>query len=179
VWQLAAAVAEIALRRRGPDSLPDSGFLVVFLLVVYILLTLLMTVALVGGLTVQVLVRLAADTLLVFAFVYAVLSFFRLERRYRQTLSALLGADILISLAFLPVGVIGVGLGFDIFEDPFVWVTRGFYLWSVFISASILARSLSQPLIVGFMFEILFVLTSLNVGELLTPSAEQVTVESV
>jgi hypothetical protein len=128
---------------------------------------------------VQVLVRLAADTLLVFAFVYAVLSFFRLERRYRQTLSALLGADILISLAFLPVGVIGVGLGFDIFEDPFVWVTRGFYLWSVFISASILARSLSQPLIVGFMFEILFVLTSLNVGELLTPSAEQVTVESV
>jgi uncharacterized membrane protein HdeD (DUF308 family) len=106
------------------------------------------------------------------------LSFFRLERRYRQTLSAMLGADIFINLAFLPVGIVGIALGFDILDRPFGWISLAFNLWSIFIGASILARSLSQPLIVGFMFEILFVLTSLNVGELIAPAAEQVAVES-
>jgi hypothetical protein len=178
VWQLAVALAEVALRRRGPDSVPDSGFLLFLLLAVYILLALLMTAALVTGFTPRLLAELALNTALFFAFVYAVLSFFRLERRYRQTVSAMLGADIVINLAFLPVGVIGVASGFDILEPPFIWIRLAFYLWSVFIAASILARSLSQPLIVGCMLEILFVVTSLNVSQLLAPPAELAAVES-
>jgi hypothetical protein len=178
VWQLVTAVAEIALRRRGPDSLPDSSFLVFFLLGVYVVVALLVSAILVSGNTASSLARLAADTALFFAFVYAVLSFFKLERRYRQTMSAMLGADIVINLIFLPVGVAALALGFDILEPPFGWVSLVFYLWSVFIAASVLARSLSQPLLVGFMFEILFILTSLSIGDFLAPPAEQVAVES-
>jgi len=172
------AVAEIALRRRGPDSLPDSAFLVSFLLALQILVSLAKALVLFGGLTPQFLIRFSADIVLFFAFVYAVLSFFRLERRYRQTLSAVLGVDIVISLAFLPVGVAGVALGFDIVDFPFVWISLAFDFWFIFIAGSILARSLSQPLIVGVMLEILLVLTSMNIGQLLAPPAEQVTVET-
>jgi hypothetical protein len=172
-------MAEIALRRRGPDSLPDSGFLVVALLTVYVLVSLFVTVALVGGISLLVVARLAVDTALVLAFVFAGLSFFRLERRYRQTVSAMLGADIVISLAFLPVGFVGIALGFNVLEEPFIYISLAFRLWSIFIAASILARSLSQPLIVGFMLEILLVLTSINVGQLMTPPAEQVSAEAV
>ena len=179
MWQLATAMAEIALRRRGPDSLPESGFLVFFLLAVHILLTLVVTAALIGGLTTELLLRFAADIALFFAFVYAILSFFRLERRYRQTVSAMLGADIFINLAFLPAGLAGIALGLDILEFPFAWVSLAFQLWSIFIAASILARSLSQPLIVGFMLEILLVLTSINIGQLIAPPVEQAAVGSV
>lgn len=178
MWQLTAALTEIALRRRGPDSLPDSVFLVCLLLALHVLLGIVIALVLVGGLTLQILIRFAADMALFFGFVYAVLSFFRLDRRYCQTVSAMLGADIVIGLAFLPVGIAGVALGFKVLEPPFIYVSLAFDFWSIFIAASILARSLSQPLIVGFMLEILLVLTSINVGQLLAPPAEQAIVES-
>jgi hypothetical protein len=176
VWKLASAVADIAMRRRGPDSLPDSTFLVLFLLGAYVLVALLVSVVLTGGLTVRGLARLAVDTALFFAFVYAVLCFFRLERRFRQTVSAMLGASIFINLAFLPVGALGLALGLQILDSPFVWFGLAFEIWSIFIAAWILARSLGQALIVGFMFEILFLLTSFSIGEMLTPPAELVAV---
>lgn len=172
------ALAEIALRRRGPDGLPDSVFLVLFLLPLYILVTLAKAVVLFGEFTLQLLLQLAAEIVLLFAFIYAVLSFFRLERRYRQTVSAVLGADIVISLVFLPIGIAGVALGFDFLEFPFFWVSLAFAFWFIFIASSILARSLAQPLIVGLMLEFLLILTSFYVGQLLVPPAEQATVES-
>lgn len=178
MWQLTTAMAEIALRRRGPESLPDSAFLVFFLLALDVLVILARNAMLLGGLTPQFLIRFGADIVLFFAFFYAVLRFFRLERRYRQTVSAVLGADILITLAFLPLGLAGVALGFDVLELPFVSIGVAFECWSLFIAASILARSLSQPLIVGFMLEILLLLTSFNVGQLVAPVAEQVAVEA-
>lgn len=178
MWQLTTAVAEIALRRRGPDSLPDSAFLVVFLLGLHIPVIVAKAFVLFGELNAQILIRIAAEIVLFFAFVYAVLCFFRLERRFRQTVSAMLGADIFISLSFLPVGIAGFAFGFGVLEQPFVWVTLAFDVWFIFIASSILARSLSQPLIVGFMLEILLILTSFYVGQLLATPAEQVAVES-
>jgi len=170
MWQLATAFAEVALRRRGPESLPDSNFLVLALLAAYLLVT-LVDLALFGGLTGLDLALLVATTLLFFAFIFAVLAFFKLERRFRQTISAILGADICITLAYLPFAIGGLALRVDITMLPFLWLRIGFFLWSIFIAATILARSLSQPFLIGLMFEILFVLTSLSIGDLLTPAA--------
>ena len=178
MWQLATAMAEIAIRRRGPEGLPDSSFLVFFLLALHSVLVILAAFALTDGLTAAFFVEFIARTLLFFAFVYAVLSLFRVERRYRQTMCAMLGAGIVIQLAFLLFGVGAMALGIDIQGDSFIAVSLVFELWSIFIAASILARSLSQPLLVGFMLEILFVLTSLYVGQLLSPAVPQVAVEA-
>jgi hypothetical protein len=171
-------MAEIAIRRRGPDSLPDSRFLLFFLLALQTLLVLIGTVLLTGELTTVLSVEYVARTALFFAFVYAVLSLFRVERRYRQTMCAMLGVAIVIQLAFLPVAISAVALGIDIESESFLALSLVFELWSVFISASILARSLSQPLMVGLMLEILFVLTSLYVGQLLSPAAPPIVVEA-
>jgi hypothetical protein len=112
------------------------------------------------------------------AFVYAVLCLFRLERRYRQTVCAILGANIVIELAFLPVGLGAVLTDTDILGVAFTAVSLAFQLWSIFISGSILARSLSQPLILGLILETLLVLTSLYVGQLLAPPVQPAAMEA-
>jgi hypothetical protein len=170
MWQLAAAFAEVALRRRGPETIPDSSFLVLGLLAADMLVTVLY-LALPDGLSAMDFALLTADIALFFPFVYAVLAFFKLERRYRQTVSAILGADICITLAYLPFEVAGLVLRVNIESPPFSWLWAGFFFWSAFITASVLARSLSQPLIVGLMFELLFILTSLSIRDFLTPAA--------
>jgi len=156
VWQLAAAYAEIALRRRGPESLPDSAFLVAITLLVDFA-AYLVELGFYGGIDGIGLVLYAADTALLFALVFGVLAFFRLERRFRQTMAALLGADVIITLAFLPIAALGTMTGQDLLADPFLWLRVGFLFWMIFVGATILARSLNQAFIVGLGFEILFI----------------------
>lgn len=178
MWSLATAMTEIALRRRGPESLPDSTFLVLFLLVVDIFVT-LVSLLLSQSVSRVTLILLASDAVLSFAFVFAVLTFFRLERRFRQTVSAMLGADIIISLAFLPIGAVGLAMGLEPLASPLLGARLIFYFWYVFIAASILARALSQPFFVGLMFEILYVLTSLSIGDFLAPAADVLPTEAI
>jgi hypothetical protein len=170
VWKLATAFAEVALRRRGPESLPDSTFLVIVLMAVDLSIS-IVALTLDGGLAGVELMLLAVNTALFLLFTYAVLTFFKLERRFRQTVSAILGADIWITLAYLPLALLGLGFGLELATPPFAWVQIAVYAWAVYISAWVLARSLSQPLIVGFMFEILYVLTWLSISDALVPPA--------
>jgi hypothetical protein len=165
MWQLASAIGDIALRRRGPESLPESNFLVGFLFGVLVLLT-MTSWWLTDGLSIVNFERLAAQTALLFAFVFAVLTYFKLERRYRQTMSAILGVNILVLLVYFPFVLGAILLNLDINEATFFISLRiALFLWSVLMEASIFARALSQPLILGFMVEILYVLPSLSVND--------------
>jgi hypothetical protein len=170
VWPLAAAFVEIAMRRRGPETLPDSSFLVFTLVLLYVLVGLLYFFVQ-GELTAFNFGFLVIDTVLLFAFVFAVLTFFKLERRFRPTVSALLGADIVITLTYVPFACAALLLGLEVTDPPFFWVLIALFLWSNFIGGFILARALSQPLIVGLMFEILLFLTASSIRDLLTPAA--------
>jgi len=161
VWQIATAFAEIALRRRGPESLPDSGFLVVLALLID-LAVYLVELGFYGGVSRLNLMLFAVDAVLMFTFVYAVLAFFRLERRFRQTVTAMLAADIVITLGFLPIAALAVLTGQDLQQaGPFLLLSLGFEFWLIYVCATILARSLSQPLIVGLGFEILSICLAL------------------
>ena len=171
MWQLVVAFGEIVLRRRGPESLPDSDFLVLFLLAAYVLVT-LVDLTMIGGLTRLDLVLLSANIALLLAFVFATLTFFKVERRYRQTISAIIGAEIVITLTYLPFAIVAIALGIDVAEGPFLWLRLGFLFWWLFVAACVLARSLSQPLIVGMMFAILYLHTSLSISYLLTPATD-------
>lgn len=171
MWQLASTIGEIALRRRGPESLPDSTFLVGLLTSVFLLVSL--TFLLLSGLLNWLsLGNLAAQLVLVFAFVFAVLTFFKLERRYRQTICAILGIEILITLVYMPFALGGLLLNLDLEASPFIWLRLALFFWSVLIEAQIFARALSQPLVTGFMFEILYVLPSLSIGRYFSPPIE-------
>jgi hypothetical protein len=165
MWQLASVIGDIALRRRGPESLPESSFLVGLLFAVLLLLTII-SWWLTDSLSIVNFGRLAAQTAFLFAFVFAVLTYFKLDRRYRQTLSAILGINILVLLVYFPFVIGGVVLNLDINEAGFFVSLRiALFLWSVLMEASIFARALSQPLILGFMVEILYVLPSFSVNE--------------
>ena len=166
MWNLAAALAEVLLRRRGPESLPDSGFLVAVLLVIDFGLS-SAVLSLGSGFGGWDLLLLIVDMALYFAYIFAILSFFKLERRYWRTMTALLGADIWIMLLYIPLALLALGLGFNLDEAPFDWLQIALLLWLIYISAWVLARSLSQSLIVGLMFEILYLCTWLSIGDFL------------
>jgi hypothetical protein len=170
VWKLAAAFAEVALRRRGPESLPDSMFLVVVLLAIDLGISILL-LTLVSSQASTDFLLLVIDTALYLAFIYAVLTFFKLERRYRQTVTALLGADIWITSAYLMLAIVALGFGLELGAPPVGWLELALYFWLVYVSAWVLARSLSQTLIVGFMFEILYLYTWLSIRNILVPPA--------
>jgi len=171
VWKLAAAFAEVVLRRRGPESLPDSTFLLICLLVIDVAVLLLAAMTLDAGVSERDFVLIAVSMALFLAFTYAVLTFFKLERRYRQTVSAILGAEIWVTLVTIALALLALGFGLDVSGQPFNWLRLALSAWLAFVSASVLARSLSQPLIVGFMFEILYILTWLSISNVLVPPA--------
>jgi len=160
VWQLAAAYAEIALRRRGPESLPDSGFLVLVTLLADFAVN-LVDLGFYRSINQLGLLVYMAEVLPLFVLVFGVLAFFRLERRYRQTMAALLGTDMIITLAFLPIAAFGTLTGLDMAAEPFALLRVAFLFWLIYASGTILARSLNQPVIVGLGFEILFICVSL------------------
>lgn len=168
MWRLAAAFAEVALRRRGPETLPDSTFLMLVLLCVDLVVS-IVYLAFSDGLSWLDVGVLLADTSLSFAFVFAVLRFFKLERRYRQTMSAWLGVDIWITVIFMSFVVPAWAMHLSLESGFFIGLALALILWQIFIYGWVLARSLSQPLIVGLMFEILLTLTSLSVRDLLVP----------
>jgi hypothetical protein len=177
VWKLAAAFAEVGLRRRGPESLPNSTFVVCLLLVVDLVLK-IAVLPLDTGASGLGMTLLVANVVLFLSFIYAVLTFFKLERRYRQTVSALLGVDIWVTLLVVPLALLALGFGADMYQFPFFWIRLALELWAVFIAAWVLARSLSQPLIVGFMFEILYLLTAFYISNALAPPTINLTTAS-
>jgi hypothetical protein len=171
VWQLATAIAEIALRRRGPESLPDSTFLVGLLLVAFAV-SVVVDTALLGNLSAFVFGDLVAQLALVLVYVYAVLAFFRLERRYRQTVSAIFGINVFVYVLLLPVSLGGLILGVDPVGPSLVWFRIILVAWLIIAEASIFARALSQPLILGFMFEILYLIPSLVISQYFSPATD-------
>lgn len=168
MWQLARAFVEIVLRRRGPESLPDSTFLVLLTIVLIVALGVLSNLLL-YELTPLYLLVLAVRVVLFLAFVYAVLSFFKLERRFRQTVAAWIGAELVISAFFLPLALLFVGFGLDVTSEGFIWLGIVEFLCIFVVGSRIMARSLSQPLIVGIMFTILYYLTALGVVDFFAP----------
>jgi hypothetical protein len=171
VWQLARALAEIAIRQRGPDSLPSSGFLLGLTLGLYIVAS-LVDALFFGVLGTRTLVHLAAQIILLVTYVYAVLVFFSLDRRYLQTVSAIAGANVIIYCVFLPFALLAWAFGMDMQAGPVISLRLVLFFWSIFIEATIFARALSQPLILGFMFEILYVLPSLSISEFFAPPTD-------
>ncbi len=160
--QLALAFVDIALHRAGPQRLPSANFLVVLLLVVYFPVNAL-RLYLLGSEDRFDYLFLTIDTLMFFSFVYAVLSFFRRTRRFRQTACALLGVDILINLIGLPVSA-----GNSAFENEGLATLTSvallaLFLWWIDVAGFIVSEAVEQPYLVGVMFVVFYVVAALSV----------------
>lgn len=165
VRHLITAIFDIAIHRRGPEELPASRFLFGLLLGLYLIVGAISLAALGLFNRTDVLV-LATDGVFYLAYVFVVLRLFRHERRFRQTASALLGTDVLLSLLGLPLAFWSRGVPVDELSVPFV-LRLVIVLWWIDVAGFILGRAVGRPYVVGLLFVILYVVVSLNLRDLL------------
>ena len=144
--RLILAFVEIMLHRRGPESLPSSPFL----------LWSLFALALAADFVVLGLAersaRWFAVDVLVFGlnvwFVWALLRTFNRQPRFRQTMTGLLGAGVLLSVVAAPLVPLLVETPADP-ENPMLTLPIVLSLllevWSIDISAFVFSRALERP----------------------------------
>ena len=145
--RLIFAFVDIMLHRRGPDSLPSSQFLFWALLGLSILADcFILWLAGEQG-------RAFAVSLLVTGFdlwfVWALLRTFNRQPRFRQTMTAMLGARVLLAIPQVPLVRALVDAPPPDAQNPQVGLAGVLWLlilvWSIDISAFVFSRALERP----------------------------------
>jgi hypothetical protein len=144
VLKLFLAFVDIMFHRRGPQDIPSSPFLFWALLAASLGVELVVTLSN-GGTALTVTVAILVTGLNLW-FVWALLRVFNHERRFRQTMTALLGADTILTLVHAPfVPFIEIPNS----EEPTLTipmlVTTFVFVWSVDINAFVFSRALERP----------------------------------
>jgi hypothetical protein len=144
VLRLILVFVDIMLHRRGPQDVPSSRFLLWLMLAASLGVELAVTLSNGGGvLAVAVAVLVTGLDLW---FVWALLRVFNREGRFRQTMTALLGADTILSLVQAPFVPF---LEIPNPEQPTLTVpmlvTTLVFLWSIDINAFVFSRALERP----------------------------------
>ncbi|HJP37998.1 MAG: hypothetical protein QF483_02215 [Gammaproteobacteria bacterium] len=148
------AFINIALRRSGPEDLPDSSFMLWFTLVVYIATQVpiaLITHGLNDVLARTVLVSLA----LLFGLLWLLLNVAGYRARYKRTVTAMLGTSALLSALSIPFSLwqqVTLEAG-SMPAMPTIIIFL-IMIWSVTIDGHILSRALSRPYAVGLLIAI-------------------------
>jgi hypothetical protein len=144
VLRLILAFVDIMLHRRGPDSMPSSSFLLWLLLALSIGVHAALNLWAGGDGRV-----VAVDVLILGLdvwFVWALLRLFGKQPRFRQTMIALLGADIVLSILYAPVLP---SLAEQDPENPEltlpVILTVAAFAWAIDINSFVFSRALERP----------------------------------
>jgi len=145
------ALINIALRRSGPEALPDSAFLLGLTLASYLVAQVPIALIIYGSGDV-LLSMLAVSLLLLFAGLWILLRLTGYSARYRQTLTAMLGINTLVSLFQLPFSIWYSSLQ-DAETGPVLPSLFLFALsiWLITINGHILSRALSRPYVIGLL----------------------------
>lgn len=147
---------QIALRRRGPEDLPDSRVLLLMAALVYVVTQ--------GFLALPVyhsplaLGRsLVLDLLLLCGCLWGLLRFTGHAPRYRQTLTAMFGTGALLGVCMLPFNYwLGMAAAPD---KPELGPTIGLLAvvsWSLAVNGHIFSRALSAPFAAGLAIAIVY-----------------------
>jgi hypothetical protein len=169
VWRLATVFFDIAVHRRGPEHLPASQFLLVLLFVSYLIVGFI-AIRMGGAASSSAFLLFVADSLIYLVYLLLVLNFFKRPRRFLQTATALVGADILFNLLGIPLLVWSVAAdtaGSDATVPTFLFIVL--FFWSVDVAGYVVSRALERPYIVGVLIVIMYVMTSLSVRESFAP----------
>jgi hypothetical protein len=143
------AFLQIALRRRGPEDLPDSQFLLLIAGIAYLVTQAILVVPVYDTLS-FVVSSLFLDVLLVCAVLWGLLNLAGHRRRFRQTLTAMFGTGALLGACMMPFNywldlVVASG-------KPAVGprvALLAIISWWVVVNGHIFARALSAPFAAG------------------------------
>jgi hypothetical protein len=160
--RLILAFVEIAFHRRSPADLPASRAFFFAVLVVYVAFGLVTTRYFEFVRYPELLV--AFETTLELAFIWSVLRAFERERRFRQTAVAVLGVDALLNLATVPLlfwhRSLHVAKDEPTIPNLLLLLVQ---IWSIDVSAFILARALERPYVLTIALMLGYVLFLISV----------------
>lgn len=167
--QLLRLFVDICLLRRGPQDVPASTWLLRAALVFNAALsTLLLIVD--GTPPVQSVLTVLAALALLFGLAWGALTWRKHATRFTQTMTALLGADSVISILALPVvywltmGIAGNGV------DPMAALLRVVLLfWSLAVMAHVMRHALQGAFALGMLFAVGYLAAQLMLLQLLFP----------
>ena len=147
---------QITLRRRGPEDLPDSRFLLLLSALCYVVVQLFLALP-IYSLSILLFRSILIDISLLCACVWGLLWLTRHLSRSGQTLTAFFGTGALLGLLMLP---------FNYWLDaqsvpgqPAVLPTAGLLAivsWSLVVNGHIFARALSIPFVAGIMLSLAY-----------------------
>ena len=145
--RLILAFVDIMLHRRGPESLPSSQFLFWALLALSIVADSAI-IWLAGGAGRAFVVSLLITGLDIW-FVWALLRMFDRQARFRQTMTAILGVDVLLALLQVPLVRPLLDAPPPDPQNPTMTLSGLLLLiilvWSIDISAFVFSRALERP----------------------------------
>lgn len=165
------ALFQIVMRRRGPEDLPDSAFLLGLLLAAYALVQ-LPTAVMVFGRAGVGLAAVLVDCLLLAGCFWLLLQWTGHAPRYRQTLAALAGTGALFATAQLPLVYLARLSAIE--GQPAAGPTLGLLLlllWSIVVQAHITARALSASFGLGLGLALVYFVLSYQVSGFFLPQA--------
>ena len=144
------------MRRLGPEDLPDSGLLLGVCLIAYLLLQL--PVAVPGyGFGFHLWRSLLLDALMLFGFVWLLLSVTGHRQRFRQTVTAWLGCSALLTVVAIPFSVWWQsGTDAGVVYPGAAAALIAIIIWSVMVNAHILSRALSRSFGVGVLLSVAY-----------------------
>ena len=146
----------VALRKKGPEDLPDSRFLLGLTFVVYLLLQVPLGWIAYGPSDVMV-STIVVSVFLVISGLWVLLVLTGHRSRYRQSLTAMLGTSALLSALSIP---------FSLWRDITMNYESGVALpstiifailvWSLVIDGHIISRAISKSFGIGLMIAVAF-----------------------
>jgi hypothetical protein len=164
VWRLILVFVEITLHRRGPEQLPSSQFF--FLLVLGVSTCVDLLVLQVDEVAARSVVVSLLTTVLDIAFVWAVLRTFDRERRFRQTMSAMLGVTAILSILIVPLALWSQAIDVPEGEVALPWLFLLLLaIWQIDIWGFVLARALDRPYALGVAIMLGYVLLSVSLTQ--------------
>lgn len=163
-------VVGITLHRRGPDELPSSPYFLLAMLGTSMLVELIALRATAAA--DQTLVMTVLDQIVNFAFVFGLLTVFGKPRRFRQTMSALLGADVVTNLASAPL----IWWHEALHPPPNTATLPSFLLllvavWAIDIAGFVVSRAIDRPYALGVALMLAYVFLYYAVRNTLFPQA--------
>jgi hypothetical protein len=168
--ELARAIFDIAMLRRGPEDLPASSFLFRLALLAYVALGTLGATFYTEG-PGETLAQTGLDLVLVFGFFGLLLSIHRKMPRFGQTMTAVLGTGSLLYLLRLPLDVWLNALPEGASATLPALSMLLLAVWSIIITGHILNRALEIPFLGGIVLGVAFFTLNVAAFATLFPAA--------
>jgi hypothetical protein len=146
---------DIVRRRRGPEDLPASGFLLFATLFGYVVIS-VATILFYSNGVADLLGQVTLDLALLFGYSGLLLLIYRKMPRFQQTMTALLGTGILLATIALPLVVWLQLATSDTAASIPALLMYLVVLWSISVMGHIMQRALDIPFIGGVVIAVAY-----------------------